>query len=194
MSTTVLDARQQLWLQLVSLQTNEARSLNAPTIPLLVSIRNNAPRALAAPHHSSLGSADNAFPGGMLLLKPNRFWTAAAVLVPRIPPQATATVRITTRPTVGFKTIDELDVEARFELCADDGARGAFVPCAGTFSTDGAVWHKSMVEFAGDVINTEPAAPLRSTVRVLFAGAVPHAGTSTLVNTALTTLDRKSVV
>ena len=108
--------------------------------------------------------------------------------MPRIAPQSSVTVHIMTRPTVGYKTIDELDVEARFELCADDGGSGPFVPCAGTFSTDGAVWHKAVVEFSGDVANLQPAAPLRSTVNVLFVGAVAHAGTSTLINTLLTLL------
>jgi hypothetical protein len=176
-----------VWLQLVSLQTNAARSLNSSTIVFAVAIRNNAPALMAPPHHSSACTDATTFHGGTLLLRANRFWSAGAALVPRIAPQSSVTVHITTRPTVGFKTIDELDVEARFELCADADQR-ASVPCAGAFSTDGAVWHKSMIEFAGDVVHAEPAAPHRRTLNILFVGAVPHSGTSTLLNTALTTL------
>jgi hypothetical protein len=175
-----------VWLQLTSLQSKKARSLNSSSITFNLIISNNAPRPFDPPHHSSFID-ELAFAGGMLVLQANKFWAASAVMVPRIQPQKKATVQIMTRPCVGFKTFEELDVDARFELYSDTSAKTK-VPCMGTFSTDGAIWNKSAIEFAGDVLYARPKTPNRTTINVLFAGAVPQSGTSSLVNTAFTTL------
>ncbi len=173
-------------LQLTSLQGKKSRSLNSLTIEFEVTIRNNAPRPFQAPHSSACNDS-LAFPGGMLQLRANGFWAASAALVPRIAPQRSVTLHIITRPSVGFKTPNELDVDAKFDLFSDTTAR-TLVPCSGTFATDGAIWQKSVIEFAGDVLHARPTSQLRSSINVLFVGAAPQSGTSSLINAALTTL------
>ena len=161
-------------MQLVSLQTDEARCLNQAKFVIFVSIRNTA-----------FVGANNEFPGGFVALHENAFWQATMMVVPAIKVGRSVQVGIVVRPKVGFKTVGELDVNTRFELFGRDRQP---VACAGCFSTDGAVWHKSIVEFSGDVYYAKPSAPLRSTLNVLFVGTTAHAGVSTLINTCLTTL------
>lgn len=167
------------------MQSNVSRSINAPKIEFVVIIHNNAPQSLALPHHSGADDS-NTFPGGELLVLQNTFRSAGVVLVPRIPPQTSITLRIATCSNPGFKLVDELDVEAKFELYKIANGNREIVPCCGTFPTDGAVWHKSVVEFAGDVVHARPVARNRSTINVLFYGATACAWTSTLVNSLIT--------
>lgn len=172
-------------LQVTSMQSNVSRSINAPKLEFVVIIYNNAPQSLPLPHHSGADDTDT-FPGGELHVLPNTFRSAGVAIVPRIPPQTSVTVRIATCSNPGFKLVEELDVEAKFELYTFANGKRTLVPCCGTFPTDNAVWHKSVVEFAGDVVHARPATWKRSNINVLFYGAAAGAWTSTLLNSLIT--------
>lgn len=149
------------------------------------------------------------FAGGTLVLQANSYWQAAEAVVPAVAKEGSAIIKFAAFTRVGFKTVADLDVMARVDLYDNNKQ---LVACPGTFSTGGALWHKTPAEFAGDIFlpasrvvaaddeaengageakecgeKVEENSSVPS-YHVMFVGAEPAAGVSTLLNTALTLL------